>query len=360
MHASRMKREGTHRRTRMMGTAFVVLGLSGCTAAVDDQPTLREPTLQHTSVAGSVSALPAPLIDRPDRLGRLEDDSLIETSGLAVSLDDDRLLWAINDSGQAPELLAMDLTGSAKGRWPVAAKNIDWEDLDSGYLNGQPTLVIADTGNNRWRRPRARLWFVTEPDPPTATASNAVLEATQLWFKYEDGPRDVEAMALADNTVWLLSKEPLTTSGQTPARLYRLDLANIDISSKELPLARHVATLKVPPAGFKAQLAASLASIDLNQPTALDIDEVRGVAWVLTYEEVQRFDRQGDESWALTLAREPVARHRHGLAQAEALAVTASGLVVYTSEGKGAPLDALPPLWPTSGLNGVNDPAKAQ
>jgi len=84
------------------------------------------------------------------------------------------------------------------------------------------------------------------------------------------------------------------------------------------------------------------------------------VAWVLTYEEVQRFDRQGDESWALTLAREPVARHRHGLAQAEALAVTASGLVVYTSEGKGAPLDALPPLWPTSGLNGVNDPAKAQ
>ncbi len=351
---------------RLIGVGVVMTGLCACTAPATQNPAAESPpTLdtRHARLPEDASlalepepeprkllpALPDPLPERPTRLGKLGDASLIETSGLAASLQDDRLIWAINDSGQAPELAAIDLTGASRGRWPLAAKNIDWEDLDSGYLHGEPMLVIADTGNNRRRRPRARLWLVPEPDVSSTPGNTTALIATEIWFTYEDGPHDVEAMALADDSIWFLSKEPLTSAGQTPARVYRLDLSAIDTANKERPVAQHVATLKIPPADFVSRLAASLASIDLNQPTALDIDEARGVAWVLTYRQVRRFERVGEEAWSTTLAREPVATYTHGLDQAEALAVTNSGLVVFTSEGSAAPLDALPPNWGATG-----------
>lgn len=308
------------------------------------QPPLGAPVEPPKRLSDESPVLPSPRPDRPKRLGRLGDTALLETSGLAVSQADDRVLWAINDSGQTPELYALDLEGGARGRWTVSADNRDWEDLDSAYLNGSPMLIIADTGDNLRRRPQARLWLLPEPEVANAPSTRTI-EAREFWFRYADGPRNVEAMALADDAIWLISKEPLSENQPRPARVYQLKLVTVDSEQSELAVASFETTMQTPPHGLAARLAASLVGVDLNQPTALDIDESRGVAWVLTYQEVRRFDRQGQEPWSDTLARKPAATYRHGLEQAEALAVTAGGLVVYTSEGRAAPLNVLPPNW---------------
>lgn len=287
---------------------------------------------------------PDPKPNGPTTLGRLVDKALIETSGLAVSLHEDRLLWAINDSGQAPVLHTIDLSGRSHGNWEVDAKNRDWEDLDSGYINGVPTLIIADTGDNKQRREASRLWLVTEPEV-AAGPTDTPLAARKLRFSFESGQRDVESIAIADNALWLISKEPLEANTRSPARIYRLDLQRATSAPEATHVAEYLGDLVLPRRDLAARLAAALVGVDLDQPTAFDIDEQRGVAWILTYQTVQRFDRQGNEPWSTTLTRQPDARYWHGLRQAEALAVTSSGLVVYTSEGVGAPLLALPPEW---------------
>ena len=311
-----------------------------------ESPTVESPTVDPTVEPADSPPItwPSPRPNGPTTLGRLADSSLNETSGLAVSLSEDRLLWAINDSGQAALLHTVDLSGGSHGQWSVAAENRDWEDLDSGFLDGVPTLVIADTGDNLRQYEQSHLLLITEPDV-TAGPSDSPLPVRKLSFRFPDGARDVESVALAENALWLISKEAIKGGVRSAARLYRLDLGAALASPDSVTEAEFTGTLRRARVGLAARLAGAIAGVDLDQPTAFDIDEDRGAAWVLTYQQVQRFDRQGDEPWASTLARRPDAQYWHGLRQAESLAVTRSGLVVYTSEGVSARLEALPPDW---------------
>ena len=297
---------------------------------------------------------PAPDPPRPARIGSLGDPGLVETSGLASSPRDALALWAVNDSGAGPVLHALDLAGGPLGRVRIDVDARDWEDLASATLGGVPTLVVADTGDNRRRRDAARLHLVAEPDFPETGSGEAVPVPgpyATLVFGYEDGPQDVESVAHADGAFWLLSKAPPEDGASVPAGVYRLDASGEAIAAAtdarargvepEPLVARRVATMAPRPWNLAARLALSLAGVDLNHPTALDIDAARGIAWVLTYSEVLRFDREGDEPWSETLARPGRAVHVHGLAQAEALAATPGGLVVLTSEGRDAALVGL-------------------
>ena len=298
-------------------------------------------------------ARPAPAPPRPARIGTLGDPGLVETSGLASSPRDALALWAVNDSGAGPVLHALDLEGGPLGRVRIDVDARDWEDLASATLGGVPTLIVADTGDNRRRHDVARLHLVAEPDFPTAPDDEVPVPGpyATLVFGYEDGPQDVESVAHADGAFWLLSKAPPANGAPVPAGVYRLDASAETIAAAtdarargvepEPLVARRVATMAPRPRNLAARLALSLAGVDLNHPTALDIDVARGIAWVLTYSEVLRFDRRNDEPWSETLARPGRAVHVHGLAQAEALAATPGGLVVLTSEGRGAALVGL-------------------
>ena len=74
-------------------------------------------------------------------------DALRESSGLAVSRRQPGVLWSHNDSGDGPNLYAIDLSGRLLATIPVAnAAARDWEDIASGPC---PRLEPAVTRSQR-------------------------------------------------------------------------------------------------------------------------------------------------------------------------------------------------------------------
>ena len=90
----------------------------------------------------------APLTDQASfgaaqLVGRLEDDRLVECSGMDISLAAGNLIWAINDNGHGPFLYALRIDGRSMGRvLVVGAQNRDWEGLDTFFWQGHPRLNL--------------------------------------------------------------------------------------------------------------------------------------------------------------------------------------------------------------------------
>src|SRR5262249_30596316 len=100
-------------------------------------------------------------------LGTLDDAALPELSGLAPSHRQAGVFWAINDSGNDPTLIAIDRQLRVTGVVAIeGAFNVDWEDLASyTERDGQPWLLIPDTGDNFALRAESSLILVPEPAP---------------------------------------------------------------------------------------------------------------------------------------------------------------------------------------------------
>jgi hypothetical protein len=160
-------------------------------------------------------------VSRADQLAMLEDKRINESSGLAISRHSPDLLWTLNDSGGPATLYGINRQGKTVTEIEVTnAKNIDWEDLASGSnAVGQPTLFIADIGDNLSARSIVQVYEVPEP---VSTASTQVhkLKATRVWkLRYPDGPANAETLLVHPKTgrLHLLTK---TMTGE--AVLHRL------------------------------------------------------------------------------------------------------------------------------------------
>jgi len=132
-------------------------------------------------------------VETPIRIvGELQSRDLDEVSGLAQSARDPAILWAINDDGPAT-IYAIDKTGKARGHVRIAdALNRDWEDIAAFALGGTAYLIIADIGNNDGDRDVVTLYVVEEPRPE----DEAVDIAWRIDYRYPDGPRDAESLAV--------------------------------------------------------------------------------------------------------------------------------------------------------------------
>ena len=252
----------------------------------------------------------------------ITDSALRETSGLAASPGDERFLWAINDSGNTPDLFLLDGFGGAHGRVRISAQqNSDWEDLASFTLDGRPYLLIADTGDNLAGRKLCALIVVPEPDVRNGQVDGDVEPAWVIRFVYEDGPRDCEAVAVdaRERKVFLISKRTW------PPMLYEIPLR--PPSSKESVVARRIGSVNLPKAdAWEGPYAA--------QPTGLSFSPDGLVAAVLTYARVFLFPRRPGEDWGSAFAREPVKLSRHGLEQAEGIGFSRNGRNIHVvSEG---------------------------
>lgn len=270
-----------------------------------------------------------------DKPVRLSDPQLTEASGLAVSRRDPKLLWLVNDSGSPPSIHLAGTNGSARGIITLRkVKNTDWEDLAAFTLNGKPYLLVADNGDNEARRDEVTLHIVAEPKAP-ASDTPLTISVTPDWsirFRYEDGPRDCEGVAVdpVGGHILLVSKRD-----KQPA-IYQLPLrktsANEVLTAKRLGL---LAPIKLPPK--------TLPHPYHTQPTSLDLSPDGRTAAVLSYRGVYLFRRTTDESWAQAFARPPEILGGHGLSQAEALAFSLDGRVIHvTSEGKHPRLVSMP------------------
>ena len=129
----------------------------------------------------------------PQVVSTLSDGRINESSGLVVSPDDPDRAYTINDSGNAPDVYAVDIaTGRTLGTTTVDADFVDTEALS---IDADGTLWVADTGDNRGNRTDAALYSLPQIADGTTRVS-----ATRYPITYPGGPLDVEALAISPTT----------------------------------------------------------------------------------------------------------------------------------------------------------------
>jgi hypothetical protein len=229
--------------------------------------------------------------------GTLANSAIGEASGLAPSRVSPNVLWVLNDSGNAPELFAIGTNGAALATCRIEkVRNVDWEDLASFRLAEVPYLLIADTGDNGGKREDCALLVVREPREKERAAGRT-LDLPVAWtlrFRYEDGPRDCESVAVdvAAGRVLLLSKRT------KPPVLYELPL--LPGTTGAVQVARRVIAVASMPPRVKSRRRGFWA-----QPTAMDIASDGTALAVLTYLDAYLYERRADEDWAQALRRAP-------------------------------------------------------
>lgn len=273
--------------------------------------------------------------------GRLVSPRLIETSGIASSNRDPGLLWGVNDSGHAPLLHAFSGNGSDLGHIQISNSiNIDWEDLASFVLDDTPYLLVADTGDNNAGRHTSYLLIVVEPLPNAKGEFSGAIEiVARIPFRYEDGPRDVEAVAVdvASDRVLLVSKRDV------PAVVYELPLTLVKGIRRPLT-ARKIARLTTLPRPTLTEIIeAPLLGPWRHQPTAIDISRDGSVLALLTYQNLYLFSHVAGQLWAESFAVPSQVLQWPELTQTESVAFFGDR-VVAVAEGRLAKILSIGPL----------------
>lgn len=171
-------------------------------------------------------------------LGSTGDRRLAEASGLALSQANPGLFWTIGDSGNPPELLAIDSLGTLRGVVPIAGvENRDWEAVAVGRCDEATCVYIADVGDNGERRTGVSVHRVVEPTLPMSSGVVTLdpVRAETLRLRYPDHPHDVEAMGVTPSGTLLL-----VTKGRTDGIL----LFEVDAGAWDAVIPSAVATLR--------------------------------------------------------------------------------------------------------------------
>ena len=186
---------------------------------------------------------------------------LAESSGLAVSRTQPGVYWSHNDSGDGPNLYAIDAAGELKATFKVdGAEARDWEDMSSGPCIGDlalagagapPTcLYLADIGDNDRRREWLTVYVVVEPRLEVDTRTVA---SRSFRYRYPDGPDDAEGLAVEpDGDVTIVSKG---RSGSIAFFRLRRDAIVRAIVSGEVLTAEYAGDSGIRPDGAIGRLA---------------------------------------------------------------------------------------------------------
>lgn len=296
---------------------------------------LRHPVRLCLVVAASAlawSALRAadePAFVGPLTAATIEGPPRKETSGLALSRRTPGIIWTHDDSGGSAQLFADDLaTGKRRGVLRVTGqRNEDWEDLAAYEHEGKPWLVVGDVGDNDARRKTVRLLVLEEPAADRLRPDGVVevAPAYTLRFRYPDGPRDCEGIAVdpVEGSVYLITKRE-----KTP-RLYRVPLANAGVRVVEAQFVTEVPGVAGGPR--PDSLLKRLAGPRFNWPTGLDFAPNGRAAVVLTYGEPLVFARAAGEAWIAAFQRAPIRLGFHGFPQAEAVGFSLDGRTIYVA-----------------------------
>ena len=267
-----------------------------------------------------------------EQIATLEQDSLVEASGLARSQRDSTVFWALNDGGSKARLWALDAEGRHLGRITIeGVKNRDWEDLASFTLDDTPYLLVADIGNNEAKHKSLKLHIVEEPD--LSLDNKVKLEpAWSMSAQYPEGPRDAESVAvdIANQQILVLTKRDL------PPQLYSVPLK----PDKDKLMATRLGSVKTLPWPTKRDVEYAPIRKEWHwQPTAMDISADGTLAAIMTYRWALVYERSPGESWMDTLAKKPTAVSLNGFKDAEAMMFDADNEHMYaTVEKRFAPL----------------------
>ena len=271
-------------------------------------------------------------------VGRVEDNLLVECSGMDISMAHKDILWAINDGGHRPYLHALDTKGGSLARILIeGAKNRDWEAIDTFIWKDRPMILIADFGDNFQVNDSNTIYVVEEPELSNgANAKSLVVPvAWRIKYSYPESKHDAEGVAVDVETGKIL----ILTKRDSPPVLFELSLKP---SETEHPIvAKKIVTLDHL---IRPQTGILFTKYD-NQPTALDISSDGKMAVLLTYTNAHLYIRRSSDSWEKAfkskpaLIRLPHPQERMDFRQREAVFFGHDQRTIFvTSEGKGAGL----------------------
>lgn len=267
----------------------------------------------------------------PEMVGLMADARLAETSGIAPSRRHPGRFWVHNDSGNAPELHLMSSEGTRVASVAIdKVRNVDWEDLGSFRLDGRDYLLIADTGDNGGVRRNLSLIVVEEP--AVVTDGMRLEPAWTLRFRWPDGARDCEAVAVdaAAGEVLLVSKK------RVPPELFRIALRP---PGGEAQVARLLGRLR----GIAQPSEADIRQNPIygryrSQVTAADLSPDGRSLAVLNYRAVYLYTREHNADWTGALER-PQRLDFAWMPQAEAVAFGIDGQSLWVAgEQRPSPL----------------------
>ena len=267
--------------------------------------------------------------------GVVLDSQLAEISGLAASRRHRGVLWVHNDGGSPPRLFAINPGGDRLATLRIeGVANTDWEDIAAFRLDGRDYLLVADTGDNGGLRRTLQLHVIEEP----AALENArVKPAWSIAFRWPDGPRDCEAVAVDERAGQIL----LISKKRQPPEVFVLPLR----PQEGVQVARRIGTLAGVPQPSAEQLRTDPKQARImNQVTAADIAPDNHTLAVMTYRNLLLYPRRPGQSWAQAVAVAPKVSALPWLPQAEALGWSADGKALFaTGEFVPAPLYRIEP-----------------
>lgn len=324
-----------HKKASMYLIIKLILGsglfiaIVGCTTITTQNPaSAHEINLLKKSSQLALQAKPK-IRFQAKHLGDIENTAIKEASGLAVSRLREDMFWVLNDGGNQATIYAVGPDGRHIGQIKLKGiVNRDWEDMASFRMDNAAYLLVADIGDNKAAHDVYRLHLLREPTKLNSTSPVSVEHTIE--YRYEDGPRDAEAIAVdvQNQRIFILSKRDI------PPAIYELPLA--ETKNKGVITAHRIGVTTSFPQGIFTGLRIGQLSA---MPTAMDISADGSKAIVMTYLNILLYQRAVGMTWQETLTGKPQVIATHGLQQAEAIGFSASGnTIFYTSEKRPAPL----------------------
>ncbi len=249
------------------------------------------------------------------KTGTVKSADVVESSGLGFSFRRPNLIWTINDSGHGTEIYGLDLEGNLVAEVTVSgAENIDWEAMSSVKRESNSYLVVADVGDNSFRRESYQLYIVPEPDLQQA-AKPQTAQARRISFSYEDGSKNCEAMAVepVSGEIWLVEKVYYDSRQEKPPGIY---------------------VLPWPAAGEQGRPVKRIADFPVRNVTGMAFSPDGKQLIIRNYTNAYYFVRSPDVSWQATITNhKPVPIPLPLQRQGEAICFTPdSQSLIVTSE----------------------------
>ncbi|MEQ8905358.1 hypothetical protein [Ekhidna sp.] len=148
----------------------------------------------------------------------IEDNRLIEASGLEESIKNPGYFWTHNDSDSEPILYLIDGKGSIKMEVELAGiENRDWEEIVTVKDGNESFIFIGEIGDNKAVHEYVSLIRIEEPALSEVNRITIPFNRLEIMnFQYAEGARDAEAVLYDYN----LEEFVLVTKREENAMVY--------------------------------------------------------------------------------------------------------------------------------------------
>ncbi len=272
--------------------------------------------VRHKYLAGKITVV-----------GRLQNRSMDEISGIAASGINDSLFYVHNDSGDTSRFFVINERGQLfntiyyKGDSSFDQGVKDCEDIavGPGPKPRKSYVYIADIGDNSFRRPAITVYrFEESAGLLSGIKKNA--KASPIHLKYPDGPKDAETLMIdpLDKLLYIVSKRG------DKVGVYTAPL-NAKVGDTTIMTKRATLTF----GGIKP----------LKWITAGDISKDGKHILLKSYQEVYYWERKNDENVWEVMKRKPRTPRYEEEKLGEGIGFSADGKRYYTvGEGVFAPI----------------------